>query len=168
MLRKTVSLASISLSVSQYVGPPSAPAAPDAPPCSHIDIEQVAAGLSGTTELRCLDNTFRPHSDWLFGEVKGQSRYIATASIVPDLTGIVGEAPAKWLTEDWIEDDAEKAGPAGETHILSHVESVNNGWTATQIWGFAMVGGERRYARRIVVKKGKDVVKIRLVYDWVE
>jgi len=63
MLRKTVSLAPISLSVSQYVGPPSAPAAPDAPPCSHIDIEQVAGGLSGTTELRCLDNTFRPHSD---------------------------------------------------------------------------------------------------------
>ena len=53
----------------------------------------------------------------------------------------------------------------------SHVESVGNGWVATQVWGFedqVDVGGERqrRHVRHIVVRKGKEVRRVRLVYDW--
>jgi len=53
----------------------------------------------------------------------------------------------------------------------SHVESVGNGWVATQVWGFGdgvNVGGkrQRRHARHIVVRKGKEVRRVRLVYDW--
>ena len=48
------------------------------------------------------------------------------------------------------------------------VESQGNGWTAHQIWGFAEINGVRKYSRRVVVRKGKDVKRARLVYDFKE
>ena len=71
-----------------------------------------------------------------------------------------------FLARGWLEGDDEKAGPAGETHILSFVQSLDNGWTATQVWGFQEVSGERRYTRNIVIAKGSERVEIRLVYDY--
>ena len=58
----------------------------------------------------------------------------------------------------------------GEEGVLidSYVESQGNGWTARQVWGFADVRGERRYVRRVVVKKGGKTIRARLVYDFVE
>ncbi|KAJ2892200.1 hypothetical protein MKZ38_010136 [Zalerion maritima] len=171
MLRKAVSMASISLSVKQYTAPASAPADPSFPQnqkVTHVDIEQVAAGLSGTTELRCLDNEFRPHEDWLFGKVKGRSSWIATRDIVKETgDGWLASGEGEDGKGEWLEGDDEKSGPEGEKHMLSHVESVDNGWTATQIWGFMMVDGKRMYARKIVAKKGSQRVAIRLVYDFV-
>jgi len=55
-----------------------------------------------------------------------------------------------------------------EEAIDSYVESVNNGWTARQIWGFADIDGTRRYVRRVVVKKGPKVQRQRIVYDFKE
>jgi hypothetical protein len=56
--------------------------------------------------------------------------------------------------------------------VDSYVESQGNGWTARQIWGFANVvpkdGGEavRRYTRRVILKKGKETKRNRIVYDY--
>lgn len=50
--------------------------------------------------------------------------------------------------------------------IWSHTESLGNGWVADQVWGFAEVEGLRRHVRRVVSRKGKEVVRVRLVYDW--
>lgn len=167
MMRKTIGLASMTLQVSQYEGPSTPWPEQSSPsegstPVTHIDIEQVAAGLKGTTELRCLDGHYRPHEDWIFGKVKGRSLWIRTDAIETETS------ESKHLCSgNWCESDDEKAGPNGETHILSHVEA-EAGWTALQIWGFMMVGGERRYARNIIVKKGtKERAEIRLVYDFV-
>lgn len=107
--------------------------------------------MSTTHEARCLDNVFREHSDWLFGDVKGQSQ---------------------WVTLDEITDEHLKKGWEIEgdgKFVRSHVERVDNSWTATQIWGFQVINGERRYCRNIVVKKVKDNkrVELRLVYDYV-
>jgi hypothetical protein len=112
--------------------------------------------LKGTTEKRCLDWTPREHSDWLFGRVEGQTKWVTAA-----------EVDDEHLKQNWIEDDTEKSGPKGETHLFSHVVSLDNDWVADQIWGFQMINGERRYARNIVVSKDGQRACIRLVYDFV-
>ena len=156
LTRKTIGMATITLDIKQYQGAPTAPADADGPEVTHVDIEQtLTGGLKGTTEKRCIDDAEREHSDWMFGSVRGQSRWVGPAAIED-----------AFLAKGWLEGDDEKAGPAGETHIFSFVQSLDNGWTATQVWGFQEVSGERRYTRNIVVAKGSDRVQIRLVYDY--
>ncbi|KAL7628746.1 hypothetical protein AAE478_000261 [Parahypoxylon ruwenzoriense] len=188
LVRKAIGSATVTLHVKQYKAAPSpidsssstpasAPPAADAPLATHIDIQQTvgAAGLKGTAEHRCLDYEFRDHSDWLFGHVQGRSRFVAAA----ELRSLVGEGSEarekKWVdggdpdfaARDWVEGDAENAGPAGESHILSFVQSLDAAWTALQVWGFQDVGGERRYVRNVVVANGDKYVSFKMVYDWV-
>lgn len=119
---------------------------------THIDIEQTATGgLKGTTENRILDNNWREHSDWLFGSVKGRTQWIASWAEIDDA----------FLKSNWAE-----AGEADEM-IFGYVESLDKGWTATQVWGFQMVNGERRHARNVVVAKGSERAEIRMIYDFV-
>ena len=54
----------------------------------------------------------------------------------------------------------------GEKHVESLAVNEEKGWTARQIWGFAIVDGKRYYTRRVVVSKGSEVLKVRLVYNW--
>ncbi|KAK4105400.1 hypothetical protein N658DRAFT_417558 [Parathielavia hyrcaniae] len=155
--RKMVSMATVTLQVKQYVGPPSPPSDPAGPEVAHVEIEQTGTGgMKGTTEKRCLDSAFREHSDWLFGHVKGQSKWLAAANITDD-----------FLKAGWLEGDAEKGGPNGETHLLSYVESIDSNWTATQVWGFKTIDGERKYVRNVVIAKGEERVELQLIYDWV-
>jgi len=157
MTRKMVGLATVTLNTKQYTGPPSPPG--EGAEVTHIEIEQTGTGgMKGSTEKRCLDNIFRDHSDWLFGSVRGQSRWVKPEEI----------EDAFLKSADWLEGEEEKGGPNGETHVLSHVESVDNGWTATQIWGFQLVGGERKHVRHIVIAKGGERVELKLIYDYVE
>ena len=51
-------------------------------------------------------------------------------------------------------------------HVQALAESIDNGWTADQVWGFEKVNGERRYVRHVIVKKGEDWKMARLVYDY--
>ncbi|KAK4192792.1 hypothetical protein QBC35DRAFT_483397 [Podospora australis] len=156
--RKAVGMATLTLTVKQFTAPPSPPAEPSGGAVTHIEIEQTGTGgLKGSTEKRCLDYNFRDHSDWLFGHVKGQSKFIA-ASDISDAH----------LKQGWLEGAEEATGPNGETHILSHVESYDAGWTATQIWGFQLVDGVRKHVRNIVVAKGSERVELKLVYDFIE
>lgn len=144
--RSVLSLATVYLDVKQYK---------DDTGVVHIDIVQtVTGGLQGTTELRTLDWAKREHEDHIFGKLHGQTRFINTDDL---------EDP--FLKEGWLEGDEEKGGPEGELHIQSHVEA-EAGWTADMIWGFAEIDGERRYTRRVVVTKGNQVLKVRLIYDY--
>ncbi len=195
MIRKTIGLATITLQVRQYQAPPSplsptpipTPTSTSPPPSTsaeeagtpvtHIDIDQtLTGGLQGNAERRCLDWEARAHSDWLFGGVRGRSRWISAA----DLRGWVADEYGAYLRggpEDgeWLEpggDGGEPAGgPAGETHVLNHVQNVDEGrgWSAAQVWGFQRVGGERRYVRNLVVADagGANKVCIKMVYDYV-
>ncbi|KXX81908.1 hypothetical protein MMYC01_202320 [Madurella mycetomatis] len=154
--RKAVSMATLTLEIKQFVAPPSPPADPANPPATHIEIEQTGTGgIKGSTEKRCLDNNFRDHSDWLFGHVKGQSRWLTPADISDP-----------FLNSGWLEGEGEKGGPNGETHLISHVESYDNDWTATQIWGFKTVEGVRKYCRNVVIAKGGERVELVLIYDF--
>lgn len=51
-------------------------------------------------------------------------------------------------------------------HVQSWAQSVGNGWTAEQVWAVEDIDGERRYIRRVVVRKGDKVQRVRLVYDY--
>ena len=151
-------MATLTLHIKQFVAPPSPPADPASPPVTHVEIEQTGTGgMKGTTEKRCLDYEFRDHKDWLFGHVKGQSKWMTADEITDD-----------YLKSGWLEGDEEKGGPNGETHLISHVESYDAGWTATQIWGFKTIDGVRKYVRNVVIAKGAERVELQLVYDFLE
>jgi hypothetical protein len=131
---------------------------------SQIDIDQlVSGGLKGSSEKRTLDWQYRGHSDYLFGTVKGRTRYITLSTILEEAKGKgVTEDDAKYLAEGWLKETEE-----GEV-IESFVENEGSKWTAWQVWGFAEIGGERKQVRRIVVRKTdkNEVRRVRLVYDY--
>jgi hypothetical protein len=122
-----------------------------------VDIVQPgAAGIKGTEEKRCLTGEWRDHEDHIFGAVKGTSKWIKLSDLSDS------DADEAFLKKEW-----DEATTQGEV-IDSYVESVGNGWTARQIWGFSTVDGVRKYTRRVVVKKGDKVQRERLIYDFKE
>lgn len=156
--RKAVSMATLTLDIKQFAAPPSPPADAAGPAVAHIVIEQTGTGgLKGSTEKRCLDYVFREHSDWLFGHVKGQTKWVTPADVSDPFLG-----------SGWLEGDDEKGGPDGETHVLSYVESLDSSWTATQIWGFKLIDGVRKHVRNVVIAKGSERVELQLVYDYLQ
>ena len=148
LIRKAIGLATVTLTINEYDAPPKPPNT-STDVYTHIDIDQSASGLSSTQENRCLDNEYREHSDWLFGKVRGQSRFVS-----------LDELEDEHLKKGWL------AEGDGKAFVYSHVESEENGWTATQVWGFKTVNGERRHCRNLLVKKGDKRVELCFVYDW--
>ncbi|KAK4075493.1 uncharacterized protein Triagg1_4614 [Trichoderma aggressivum f. europaeum] len=148
LVRKGIGLATITIEVEQYEGPPKPPnTAADV--VTHIDIKQSASGLSSTQENRCLDNFPRDHTDWLFGTVTGRSRWVS-----------LDEVTDEYLKKGW------EVEGGGQSFITNIAENKEKGWVAEQVWGFQIVNGERRYCRHVVVTKGEERAQIRLVYDF--
>ncbi|ESZ97808.1 hypothetical protein SBOR_1817 [Sclerotinia borealis F-4128] len=149
--RKAISLATVTLHVKQYLDENHIP---------HIDIDQTATGgIKGTTELRQLDWQPRAHEDHLFGNLIGKARF-CTIEQVAEVDDDI------FLKEEWLEGEEENSGPGGERHVQTYSVNEERGWTADQVWGFAISDGKRYYTRRVVVRKGDEVLKIRLVYNW--
>ncbi|KAI4255241.1 MAG: hypothetical protein LQ352_002685 [Teloschistes flavicans] len=109
-MRRIIALATVTLTITQY----------ETDGMTHIDIYQVASpGGISSREDRVLDWTYREHSDKVFGEVKGKSRWAKLAEVEDH----------EWLKEGY--DDLE-----GE-HVQSYVESQGGGWTVDQVsFGF--------------------------------
>jgi len=106
-MRKAIGYATITLTIHEYT----------TDSITHIDISQTATGgVKGTTEKRTLDWTVRGHTDGIFGEVRGKSRWVKLADLAE------GE-DKKFLSEGWEE---------GE-HVQSWAESVGGGWVADQV-----------------------------------
>lgn len=92
----------------------------------HVDVDQFATGgIKGTAEHRVLDWKFRPHSDWLFGDMQARSRFTTLDTVLKEAQekGGVTEADAKFLTEGWL--DETKNGEVLE----SWVDNDGKGWT---------------------------------------
>ncbi|KAI1176191.1 hypothetical protein F4777DRAFT_578241 [Nemania sp. FL0916] len=159
LVRKGIGAATITITVKQTR---------NADGAARIDIDQSASGLSSTHEARVLTWTEREHKDWLFGKVRGRSKFISLA----DLNALIapgGEARTEgwvddsgFLAQDWLTGDEE--GDAGL--VISHV-AAEAGWFATQIWGFQDVGGERRHVRNVTVSKGETYINFKMIYDFV-
>ncbi|KAF4453396.1 hypothetical protein F53441_3928 [Fusarium austroafricanum] len=147
LTRKGIGIATITIDVNQYQAPPKEPNT-STDLFTHIDITQSASGLTSTQENRCLDFNDREHSDWIFGRVKGRSRFVTLDQVEDD-----------FLKQGWlVEGDGQ--------FVESIAESVDNGWVATQIWGFEEIKGERRYVRHVLVTKGSERVTAKLIYDY--
>lgn len=71
----------------------------------------------------------------------------------------LSEISDSYLTEGWGQDAAGK-------FIWSINESLTDGWTTEQVFGFAEVDGKRRHVRRVFCRKGAKEERMRLVYDW--
>ncbi|KAH8895949.1 hypothetical protein GQ53DRAFT_779273 [Thozetella sp. PMI_491] len=158
LIRKAICTSSLTIHVKQYEAPP-APTidgpAPETDPVVHIDIDSVVSGLKATREERCLDSLYRPHEDWVFGKVKSRNEFVDTAT----LQGPVKEACGAYSTEGWLDE--------GE-YLVSYVERLDGTWTATQVWGFMKIEGERRHCRKIRVESEGKSAEIKFVHDWVE
>lgn len=147
LVRQAVQYSNIEVTLKQYT----TPAEGDKPEVEHLDQYQVSTGGMGNSEERIMDWQTGVIKNKIWGEVRGRSRY-ATLDQIEEA----------WLTEGW----DETCTGQGEI-VEGYVESVKDGWTAYQIWGFAVVEGQRRHVRRILAKrKGWKDEKVRMVYDW--
>ena len=73
-------------------------------------------GVSGTTEKRTLDWTFRDHADKIFGKVKGRSKWVKLEDVDDEFLG-----------KGWL-DEVKKTGL-----VRAYAESLESTWTADQV-----------------------------------
>lgn len=141
LLRKAISSASVHLNISQ-------------PSKDEIHIEQTAtaASIPGTTEQYILDYQWRENKDPFFGQIRGRSRWIDRSEVV----------------EDGLKDGLDEFEDEGEL-IEATGGDVDGKWSATHIWGFLKIQGQRKHVRKVVVKgKHGEEVRVMMVYDWDE
>jgi hypothetical protein len=89
-------------------------------------VDQVATGgIKGTSEHRALDWQYRPHSDWLFGELQGRSRLTTLEAVRKEAQaeGGVTAADGEFVTEGFLPETEE------EGTIESFVDNEGKKWT---------------------------------------
>ena len=125
-MRKLISMATVTLTISQYIE--------KGTNITHIDIQQVATGgISGTTENRTLDWELREHKDGIFGNCKGKSRWVK-------MTDLEKGPDREWLTKGWLDENE------GE-HVQAYVINEEVGWTAEQVSSHTLVEVMREKSR---------------------
>lgn len=159
--REMVGLVSVTLHVKQFEGPPLPPSTA-ADPVTIIEVGESISGLMGLDRMAhkssmqlCLDSVWREKSDVVFGPVRSRCGWRS-----------LDEINNGFLRGNWVGGEAEATGPGGKSHIVFYVESLKDGWTGTQVWGFQIIDGQRRHVRNILVKKGQELVQCRVVYDY--
>lgn len=145
-MRSAIGLATVTLYVKHYK---------DESGVEHIEIDQrLTGGIPGTFENRTLDWTPREHNDHLFGPVVGKSRRIK-----------LDEIDNEFLRKGWLQ-DTEQHG-AINAYAQSDTPKSGTTWIAEQIWGFELVGDERRYVRHVdFLGPEGEHLQARLVYDF--
>lgn len=155
-MRKAISVAKVTLAVTEYVEPNADD--PANAPIHKIDIEQTASppGIK-TQEKRVTDWRPRQHQDRVFGKVEGQSRLIrgskdASGKVRPNIdvqiapknetivkflrgeTTLEGdEDPEGFLVDDIQDKDGVEYGEGEGLWLQNWVKSVDNGWVAEQV-----------------------------------
>lgn len=140
VIRQAVAYSTVTVTLQQYT---------DSEGQNHLDQEQLSTGGIKNFEDRIMDWETTDKENWIWGKVKGRSRYVK-----------LSEVEDEYLKEGW------EDGPEGEV-VEGFVENTKDGWDARQIWGFAIVEGERKHVRRILARRpGWKEERIRMVYDW--
>jgi hypothetical protein len=144
--RRAIALATITLYVKHYK---------DESGVEHIDIDQkLTGGITGSSEIRILDWTSREHDDSIYGPLVGKSRRVK-----------LDEIENEYLKKGWLQ-DTEQHG-AINAYAQSDTPKSGTSWTADQIWGFELVGDERRYTRHVdFLGPESEHIQVRLVYDF--
>ncbi|KAH8998850.1 hypothetical protein EDB86DRAFT_3064020 [Lactarius hatsudake] len=139
-MRSAIALATVTLYVKHYK---------DESGVEHIEIDQRLTGGN-----RTLDWTPREHEDHLFGAVIGKSRRVK-----------LDELDNEFLKKGWLQ-DTEQHG-AINAYAQSDTPKSGKTWIAEQIWGFELVGDERRYVRHLdFLGPESEHIQARLVYDF--
>lgn len=142
VVRQAVAYSTVTVTLQQYT---------DSEGQNHLDQEQLSTGGIKNFEDRIMDWQWTEKENWIWGKVNGRSRYVKLSEIEDE-----------YLKEGW------EGGSEGEV-VEGYVESLKDGWDARQIWGFAVVGGEKKHVRRILARRpGWKEERIRMVYDWKE
>ncbi|EUC47610.1 hypothetical protein COCMIDRAFT_3404 [Bipolaris oryzae ATCC 44560] len=136
----------------------------DGAPTTLIEIDQVlTGGLKGSPENRTLDWTYREHTDFIFGVIRGRSRYSTLQKFQQESkeTGATDE-DIKYMTEGWLEETQQ-----GDI-LESFMSSAAGKWISWNVWGFAESGGERKLIKKFTVRKIDTgaVVRVKMVYDY--
>ncbi|KAH0841336.1 hypothetical protein FOPE_06517 [Fonsecaea pedrosoi] len=155
LTRTAISLATVVLTIKEY----------KQEDIYHIDITSVASGLSTTQENRTLDWQERDHHDRIFGNCRGKSRFWKTGEYKMEGPGT--QEDAVFLQAQKLKDGQTDSKFLDDEHVQSWVKNMDeDGWQAEQNWGFEEINGERRYTRRVLVWKGSEFRRARLVYDY--
>ncbi|EAS31146.3 uncharacterized protein CIMG_06625 [Coccidioides immitis RS] len=131
----------------------------------HID-QTATGGIKGESEDHQLNWMEFTHGSGMFGTQKVRTRWTTI-----DQNSVSGDGTPldPFLTADWLDEEGDLSFEAGSDdgkHVQVYVVSSKGGWTAEQIWGFAMIEGERYHVRRFIVRKGERAAKVRMVYEW--
>nr|KMM65927.1 LOW QUALITY PROTEIN: hypothetical protein CPAG_02268 [Coccidioides posadasii RMSCC 3488] len=165
LTRKAIGIATITLHIKEYKDDDEhlISVAFPAPP---------STATSTKTRTNDPDNIFSTDNNRLVRTAAGADGKILPAVEVQTKAGNEKdqEAVARFLSGEILADGSATEGfVAGEGEdywVHSWVESVNDGWTAEQIWGFENINGVRKYTRRVVAEKKGKVIRARLVYDF--
>lgn len=136
----------------------------DGVPTTYIKIDQVlTGGIKSSPEHRTLDWTYREHTDFIFGAVRGRSRYSTLQKFQQESreTGATDE-DIKYMTEGWLEETQQ--GDILESFISNEASK----WISWSVWGFAESGGERKLIKKFTVRRTDTgaVVRVRMVYEY--
>lgn len=104
------------------------------------------------------------HSDRFFGTLRGKSRLFQHDKF--EMEGPGPEEDRIFLMAEKLKDLTTDSKFLDDEHIQSWGVSQNGGWTVEQTWGFEEIEGKRYYTRRFVVRKGDQVQRVRMVYDY--
>jgi hypothetical protein len=141
-MRKVLNTAKVTVSIKEWVDPSTG--------LTHVDIVNTpSSGLPSSTEVRVFNNEGIELPHPLFGKIRTRSRWAGAG----DLDQIDG-----YLVKGF------ESGIDNFIHIVT--EHLDYDAVTHQAWGFEEVEGNRRYSRHIVVKKGEEVLRSKLVYDY--
>lgn len=76
-----------------------------------------------------------------------------------DYAFLNGQSTKDGSASCWAED-------ADGHHLQCVIVNAEAGWTMEQTWGFENIDGKRHHTRRTVVRKGDQVERGRLVYNY--
>ncbi|ROV89856.1 hypothetical protein VMCG_09504 [Cytospora schulzeri] len=136
--RKAIGAASLTLTLKQYV---------DEAGKTHLDMEGKPSGGPAQVEQRTLDWDVESEVNHpLFGK---------------------GKARSKWVKKDEITDEyLAKGWEDGSDELILMQTTLDAGSITTLVHGFETVDGKRHYVRHVVVIKGSETAKVRMVYDY--
>ncbi|KAK0613999.1 hypothetical protein B0T14DRAFT_569988 [Immersiella caudata] len=146
-VRKILSWAGVTLHTTQTT---EASSEPGKPPVTKINVKQVISpGGFNSEDAYVLDSSAKDANLPIFGAVSVHSRYTP-----------LSELENVHLREQLTADGATVA-------VQEFAESKSGAWSTVGIWGFEIVGDERRFTRTNATT-GRDGTKVvaRLVYDY--
>ncbi|KAK4235664.1 hypothetical protein C8A03DRAFT_17622 [Achaetomium macrosporum] len=146
-IRKILSWAGVALHLTQTSAPSSS--SPGKPPVTTITAKQtITPGGFNSEEAYVLDNSVKHASLPIFGAVSVRARYTP-----------LDEIEDAELRERLAKDGATVA-------IQEFAESKGGDWKTEGVWGFEVIGGERRFTRTNITTGRRERVVARLVYDY--